>query len=344
MPTNAALDGLAQFIATAVAETHPTSTTALGPYRLDFGPAVFREAYVGAFAVLWLQTSGEGAACVRAFDRSPPAHCSGNPPDWVEEEGSPPKPSKHKRSLAVTIFLAILALLLFFGGALATGLAALGGAIGAGVHASKTFWNEIRCLLYWSQYMLWQTENEVLEFLRLSTLGFPMTRHLAMADVEDEATHPAADESGAALCKTRDFPDPDYPRGMDGQGPAVFFEPDTGYLAYPSVFPEMPLEGIWPGFGAGRYPDFALEGAGGPWGLLNGGMMTQAPFPHRVAADGGPAFFGNAVENAVQVIQAQADGLPDYNLDADRGYGWLAWRPPPSTFPSEPPIDAQPAD
>jgi hypothetical protein len=44
-------------------------------------------------------------------------------------------------------------------------------------------------------------------------------------------------------------------------------------------------------------------------------------------------FFGDALANAQQLITAHAKGLPRYNLDADRGYGWQTWDPAVGTFP-----------
>lgn len=52
-------------------------------------------------------------------------------------------------------------------------------------------------------------------------------------------------------------------------------------------------------------------------------------------------FFGDAVSNALQIFAANAVNLPSYNLDADRGYGWLGWHPAPGTQPVTPPVSDQ---
>ena len=62
-------------------------------------------------------------------------------------------------------------------------------------------------------------------------------------------------------------------------------------------------------------------------GLQNGGMIPNGPFPSR------NQFFGDAVANAKALIASLAKGLPRYNLDADRGYGWKTWVAQVNTFP-----------
>ena len=52
---------------------------------------------------------------------------------------------------------------------------------------------------------------------------------------------------------------------------------------------------------------------------MNGGIVNSEPYPSS------NLFFGDAVSNAVQLIADGGLKLPDYNLDGDRGYGWLAW-------------------
>ena len=73
-----------------------------------------------------------------------------------------------------------------------------------------------------------------------------------------------------------------------------------------------------------QYPDAALDGLP----LQNQGVrFDNGAFPTR----GVP--FGSAVPNAVDLIAHEGAGLVDYNLDADRGYGWKTWtsRTDPST-------------
>jgi hypothetical protein len=77
-----------------------------------------------------------------------------------------------------------------------------------------------------------------------------------------------------------------------------------------------------------KYADYVLNASG----LANGGMLNAGGFPSRYA------FFGDAVSNARQLIAANGKGLADYNLDADRGYGWQGWHPAPLSNPGSPPV------
>jgi hypothetical protein len=81
---------------------------------------------------------------------------------------------------------------------------------------------------------------------------------------------------------------------------------------------------------AGIYPQTIVNGSG----LTNGGVLHNGPYP---TSD---LFFGDAVSNAVELIAAGGSKLPDYNLDGDRGYGWLAWDPKTGTNPFTPPVVA----
>lgn len=77
---------LGQMLARAVQETH----TGLGtPPELN-DPDLYKQAYVGAYAVLWLMTGGEGPLCLAEWSIAPP--CSA--PDWVSEGGAPGRPGK----------------------------------------------------------------------------------------------------------------------------------------------------------------------------------------------------------------------------------------------------------
>jgi hypothetical protein len=301
-------------------------------------------------AVLWLQTSGEGPVCAKGLTRDPPKGCPEEPPQWVIDVESPPKPTKHKGPLAGAIILAILALLLSLIGGLVAGLALLGAAAGTGVATSETFWKELRCILYWTRRMVAGIEDNTREFLRRTTLGLPLAHELGSFDAQTGAMGPARDSEGRALTRA---PSPDalYPRRMDdgvpiGTDATPEQPPDLHFDGYPeAIGAEEPAQTIWPTLGTSRYPDFAVDGGGGgggggggAWPLQNGGMMEPVAFPFRPGGDGLPLFFGNATDNAVAVIRAEAAALPDYNLDADRGYGWLAWQVSDG-LPSAPPFE-----
>ncbi len=340
-PSSEDLDLLANFLSSVATETYaedaslPFISLDVGH---DFSPVSFRLAYVGLSSVLWLQTSGDGPVCAREFTDTPPEDCYENPPSWVEEVGSPPEPSKHKGALAGSIILAILALLAALTGGLGAAVAALATAAGTAVVTSNIFWKELRCTLYWTRYMVRAIELRTADFLVVTTLACPTVVRLGGVGELSGAVGPATDAEGRPLTRTT-VPDPLYPRQMDRGTESLSYPPDLGYLAYPiAADSEVPEVAIWPSIGANRYASFAIDGDG-MFPLQNGGVLASVEFPAPTGSAGEPLFFGNSVANAVQVIRSDAQGLENFNLDADRGYGWLAWRTNPTELPAVPPFE-----
>lgn len=344
-PSSADLDVLAEFLSATSTEVYEE----FGPSDLipldighDFSPHAFRRAYLGLSAVLWLHTSGEGPVCAHALERQPPGDCFDNPPSWVQEIDSPPEPSKHKGALAGSIILAILALLSLLSGGLAAGLAALAAAAGTAVVTSNTFWNELRCTLYWTRYLVHEIELKTAEFLVETTLAPPAVVRLGGIGDIGGTPGPVRGSQGRPLTRTT-IPDAGYPRGLD-RGPADGpYAPDIGYRGYPiHAQLEEPVLPIWPSIGANRYPSFALDGEG-QWILQNGGIVAPVSFPSSTGSASEQLYYGNSVDNAVEVLRNEAESLANFNLDADRGYGWLAWETTLPDLPSQPPFDADDA-
>ena len=51
--------------------------------------------------------------------------------------------------------------------------------------------------------------------------------------------------------------------------------------------------------------------------------------------------FGSVLCFTARLLRAGLEDLPNFNLDADRGYGWLAWRPSdPENIETNNPVDA----
>ncbi|MBY6151668.1 hypothetical protein KUV47_00460 [Vannielia litorea] len=341
-PQSADLDLLAEFLATTTQEVYePFGPNAFFPDGLDhdFSAEAFRRAYLGLSAVLWLQTSGEGPVCPRPLEREAPDDCYENPPDWVEEFEGPLGPSNHRGKLAGAIILAILALLSAFTAGLGAGLAALAAAAGTAVAAADTFWKELRCTLYWTRYMVHQIEAKTAAFLVEVTLLPPTVARLGgLGDIAG-TPGPARDSEGHALTRTG-IPDASYPRQMNRGPDGAPHAPDIGYRGYPVNAPaEGPEQAIWPSIGANRYASFALDGEG-QWIFQNGGILGPVDFPSSTGSANEPLFFGNAVDNALDLLRNGPDGLENFNLDADRGYGWLAWGTPSPELAARPPIDA----
>jgi hypothetical protein len=101
---------------------------------------------------------------------------------------------------------------------------------------------------------------------------------------------------------------------------------DLNFAVYPDVEGEQPLTAN--PIAANLYPNAFVNGLG----LQNGGMMAPGTYPSTYR------FFGDALSNALQLMEAGADKLTRYNMDGDRGYGWHCWNPKPGTNPAVPPV------
>jgi hypothetical protein len=324
-------DDLAQLLQTAVDATYPVAQRPQG-----FSPEAFKAAFVGAYAVLWFLTSGAGPMTRRTLG-APPSSCT-SPPAWVTSGGAPPSPQKSGPStggVVSAILLAILAIILFLTQNYAAGVGAVIGAIVAASSGGSVDWDQLRCNLYWLRKELIDAENALREALAMTGLAYPSPDKLGVVDPQNQ-THPAVDKTapnGVPLCKTNALSSPafsqesTYPRQMDATIPAPSGVPDLNFAAYPINIPlETPAAMNFPF--TDRYPNFVVDGAG----LWNGGILTDGVYPSR------HVFLGDAVSNAVELIQRGADGLANYNLDGDRGYGWKTWHPKAGTQPKTPPV------
>jgi hypothetical protein len=312
----AALDAVASMFMQAVADTYnpsivPASITADN----------FKRASTGAYAVLWLMTSGEGALCVRPPD-GPPADCL-DEPAWVSSGGSPPSPAEETSGdTGCAVALAILAILLLLTGNWAAGVAALVGAIEAAQGGFAVDWAQLRCNVYWQRQHLYEIEAAIRDALILGGLAYPMAHQLGSVGPDGNTTPTdGITPSGRPMCRTQR--DEKYPLVMDGTVPPG---PDLNWANAPATAVEEPSTRDRQD--SGTYPETVVGGLG----LLNGGLNANGTYPTR------DVVLGDAVANAKQIIQSDGAGLPDYNLDGDRGYGWKAWRPKINTKPYTPPV------
>ena len=141
-------------------------------------------------------------------------------------------------------------------------------------------------------------------------------------------THPVLDltaPTGVPLTKSNGLSSKgSYPRAMDPSNVAS----DLNFNSYPMTEVEEPHTVNF--IPDGKYANFVVNDAG----LQNGGLMNSGPFPSN------DLFFGDAVANAVELIIHDSPNLPNYNLDADRGDGWIGWHPQMGSTPSSPPVKA----
>jgi hypothetical protein len=321
-----------------------------------FTPGVLKSAYVGAFAVYWFMTSGTGPFNNNLLGM-PPSGCGTSPPSWLTSGGSP-SPSQaglNTGGAVCAAVLIILALLDLFSGNLPGALAALAAAMAAPV----VDWSTVACNLYWATNTLLTDENALRDTLVFLALAYPAPVLLGGTDVNGN-TQPATDLSpdpnlqqapsqptgnvaptqGVPLTRSnslRPGQDPDlYPAAMDTSVQSLA---DLDWLVYP--FPPVP-----PTIGAPPGPSVPTETAPTD-DLLKAGNYADTVFAAPVANGGitaaGGSFptldktLGGAVANAKEAL-ASPGKLADFNLDADRGYGWLGWHPTSGSDPTTPPV------
>lgn len=311
-------DDLAQMLKQAVDLTYPTNQPDAG-----FTADKFKEGFVGAFAVYWFMTSGSGPMCDNPLG-PPPDNCT--KPSWVEPltAPSPQEAGLNTAGANCAKNLAILALLLILTGNVSAGITALIVALNVPI----IDWDKVRCNLFWLRKTIVDLENGVRDMLIGYGLAYPPSHKLGTTDV-DGNTQPAVDGTpgaGVPLCRSNNLEVVlSYPKTMDSTSPDPDMQlPDLNFASYPIV--PVPVETlptqtlILPD----QYPNFVVNGPG----LLNGGVLNDQPPGGSPSSD---TFFGDAVSNAVEVIRADGVNLQNYNLDADRGYGWKSWTPPQTT-------------
>jgi hypothetical protein len=319
-----------------------------------FAPDTFARAYIGAFAVYWFMTSGSGP-----LGNNPTGVPTGLPePSWVAN-GTAPTPQQAAQNINVAgaicaVILALFALFSILTGNFLAGIAALAAAINAPV----VDWTQVANDLFWLRKTLVDQENMLRDALVWTALAYPPPVLLGMIDPNGN-TLPVTDltqgqslpsgnvpaTQGAPLCKTNGFsPDTShwtptawYPRWLDTSNPPAPAQgiADLNWLTYPAA--TVPPEAATTKnlIAANAYPSSLIQTMAA---VSNGGIMGAAASWPTTGAN----LFGDAVANAVQLIGAGgAKSLLDYNLDADRGYGWLTWDPAPGSNPFTPPVSVQ---
>lgn len=318
---------IANLLQAAVTATYPANTRPIAGFSAD----IFKQAALGSFAVYWFMTSGSGPMCNNKLGNPPPTCLV--PPPWIST-GSTPTPQQaglNPAGAVTAILLAIFALFSFLFGDVAGGLAALAAALAAPV----INWPTVVCNLFWLRNQLVNAENALRDALVTGGLAYPPPAKLGTTNASN-VTQPALDQTsptGVPLTKTNTLSSAVgvmwtptiYPRQMDTSLTAA----DLDFGSYPLTAP-LETSATQNLVTPDMYPNFVVNGAG----LQNGGLMNSGPFPSQ------ELFFGDAVSNALAIIASNAGKLPDYNLDADRGDGWLGWHPQPGSTPSTPPVVA----
>jgi hypothetical protein len=309
-------DGLAQLLLDTVTAIYPSQQPMDG-----FTKNTFKQAYVGAFAVYWFMTSGSGPMCNNPLG-PPPANCQ-SAPAWIAS-GAAPTPQQAGLNVGGTtcaVLLAIAALLLILTGALVLGVIALILAMNAPI----VDWDKVRCNLFWLRKTLVDIENALRDMLVRSGLAYPPPQKLGTIDTNGN-TQPASDDTisnAVPFCRATNQAG-GYPKGRDD----IDQYADLNFSSYPvkpgAEVPTSKTQTLINPSPSGPYPDFVVNGTAklGP----NNSILTDGnEFPRSQKISFGDVF-GDAVANAVDLIVKDGVGLQNYNLDADRGYGWKTWK------------------
>lgn len=308
--------------------------------------ALLPAAFTGAFAVYWFLTSGTGVFANNTLAPPPSVACGSTPPAFVSSGGTPSVGSIiNPAGAACAVIMAILALLALVTGDLPGALAALAAAAAAPV----INWGTLGCDLWWITKGVLEGANALRDSLVFAGLAYPPPILLGGTDVAGNVV-PATDltpdpnlsqstptptgntppTTGVPLTRSNALlGEESYPAGLDTsvQGLA-----DLDFLSFPtprapaSVPTETPATpDLIPG------SEYASSVFTAP--LANGGVLGGGgTYPSSLLQLGG------SVANAKQALGGPLP-LPNYNLDGDRGYGWLGWHPKAGSDPSTPPVD-----
>ncbi len=300
----------------------------------------------------WFLTSGTGPFGNNELG-TPPSPCGASAPSFITS-GTSPTPSQAGLNVGGAVcaaVFAILALLALIFGDVPAALAALA----AAMEAPVVNWETVACNLFWANNLLLTNENALRDALIYLGLAFPPPLLLGGTDVNGN-TQPATDLS----------PDPNLqqtppsPTGNTAPTQGVpltrsnSLRPD-GKL-YPAFIDET-VQGLGDlNFGVYPFAQSDDTEGGGLTGvpvetaptsdLITMGLYSDSvfdtPLVHGGVVGAGGTYptllepLGGAVANATQAL-ASTD-LPNYSLDADRGYGWLDWHPAGGTNPVALPV------
>jgi hypothetical protein len=290
-----------------------------------------QRAYLLLWITIWFQTSGAVVGCNPAPSPTPPDACGDNPapPDWVDPTQTnpltglpfvPPSPNaEHDPDIAEIVSGVLLILaggaLCYFGGA-AVGVGWITGGIALIVDGEHQLnWDELECQLYWIGVYLYNGLDVLHKLSVFGGVQQPYPGDLASPTLTVEfngLTLPYT--AGAAVCKSRSMEKGDQ-RGMAMQQP--WGGTVSTWTSYPTNPIEEPATDVWR-LGALWPSAFIDDSSVNP--ATEDLTVPPGPFPGGVNGS-----FGPAVDAAVKLVRNPVQ-LPDWNLDSDRGRGWLTWQ------------------
>lgn len=340
-----------KYIDSAITSTYPLITR---PPEFTNDPIA--QALVGLYGVVWVMTSGFTTPPPLP---APPPGGTTNPPAWVTMSGgTPPPPVQGGPSTGATVcgvLLAILSGLAFLCGDLAGGAAALVGAILEFESGHGIDWNAVQNDLYWLTSTLQQIQQGLFQALAIGGLGYPVPALLGgnttgsfmpvSPSMLGLTFGPAKEQDNHALIRLNPTVEvargQAYPMQMDQTPPTTgstlgadaFYQFYPGALGGDNTQVEQPALADFPpnttvsastGFQpSSLYPELVVDQSP----AVGEGLFTPVTFPSN------NLYFGDAVSNALLLLHQTPGKVPDYNLDGDRGYGWLNWNPQAPKIP-----------
>jgi hypothetical protein len=289
--------------------------------------------FLMTWLVLWFQTSGDVVGCNPAPSPTPPSSCGDNPtpPDWIDPTQTNPATCKpdgtgcqpfapqeptpeHDPTVGEIICGAILAVAgvvsLFFGGGI-IGVGAIAGGVGLMVDGEEQLnWDQLNCQIYWLNVYIYNGLSALHKLTVLAGIQQPYPADLAQMSesLKFGGVIPIDFSTTAEMCKSQGL-----------QNMLVTWQ--CGLLDWrlmpTGVAPETPVSDVWnwPGWWPSAFIDDVEQNPGGA-------DITVAPATYNTGVSD---TFGPSVQAALRLIQDPAASLPDWNLDGDRGIGWLTW-------------------
>jgi hypothetical protein len=300
-------------------------------------PPLFNEdrlqvGYLMTWLVLWFQTSGAVVGCNVAPSPTPPSACGSNPtpPAWVPvvdpQTGAPytvsqPNPGTHANVAGI-----ICEILTGFAGAAAAAFAVMPAAMDdlASFLADDVVsvdWNALECWCYWFSEYLYNGVGILHQATVFAGVDFPYPAELAngptsVSIAQQSFTYTPSAET---TCKSRAL--------TSMLQPPLFDLWTSDPIAGNSGTAEAPPTQVW-GRG-GLWPTAFVDDAASNPATIAIQTIPSTYDPGatllNVAAAPPPMSFGPAVQNAVALITSSPPAFPNWNLDCDRGLGWLTW-------------------
>jgi hypothetical protein len=293
--------------------------------------------YYMLWLVLWFQTSGAVVGCNPAPPATPPSTCGSNPtpPDWIDPTKTnpatgqpflPQEPTpKHDPNTGEVICGAILGILglasEFFGGGI-VGAGAIAGGVALIVDGEQQLnWDELDCQLYWLKVYLYGGLEALHKLTVLAGFQHPYPADLGTS--QGPLTFSIADLEYPVfgdLCLSMPVQSMLTPWNCNliVASPPPSTSSALDWTQRPSWGAEAPPTLVW----AWRlwWPDSFIDNKQGS--NHGGADITVAPATFDTGVE---SPFPASVGVAVGLITAPPAALPNWNLDGDRGLGWLTW-------------------